>query len=64
MSLLLQASGFYNHNLIFYDKDKDSLEDNIRQMLYHLKYRNTNPQTLEFFLTGIDAGKRVHEINE
>lgn len=35
----------------------------IGQMFYHLKYRNTNPQTLELFLTGLETGRKIHVYN-
>lgn len=59
LSLLLQASGCYDENANYYDEDKEQLVDAMEQMLYHLKYRNTNPQTLELFLIGMKTGEKI-----
>lgn len=60
LSLLLQAMGYYDDNADYYEKDQEELIDSIRQIFYHLKYRNTNPQTLELFLIGTETGAKVH----
>ena len=59
LTLLLQASGCCDKSIGYYG-DSDSLVEAIQQMLYHLKYRNTNPQTLELFLVGIETGKKIY----
>lgn len=59
LSLLLQASGCYDGNSNYYSENQKELIDAIGQMFYHLKYRNTNPQTLELFLIGIETGKKI-----
>lgn len=59
LSLLLQASGWYDEDSVYYEEDQDELIDYIGQIFYHLKYRNTNPQTLELFLIGMKAGKKI-----
>ena len=58
LSLLLQASGCYDENINYYEEDQKELINAIGQMFYHLKYRNTNPQTLELFLIGMETGKK------
>lgn len=60
LSLLLQASGCYDENVNYYEEDQKELVEAIGQMFYHLKYRNTNPQTLELFLIGMETGKKIH----
>lgn len=60
LSLLLQASGCYDENVNYYEEDQKELINAIGQMFYHLKYRNTNPQTLELFLIGMETGKKIH----
>lgn len=57
LSLLLQAVGFFDSNMKIKDEEEEQLTKNISTMLYHLKYRNTNPQTLELLLVGIENGK-------
>lgn len=58
LSLLLQASGCYDENVNYYEEDQKELINAIGQIFYHLKYRNTNPQTLELFLIGMETGKK------
>ncbi len=60
LSLLLQASGCYDENANYYAEDQKELVEAIGQIFYHLKYRNTNPQTLELFLIGLETGKKVY----
>lgn len=43
-----------------YEEDQEKIIDAIRQIFYHLKYRNTNPQTLELFLIGMGTGTKIH----
>lgn len=59
LSLLLQASGCYDASKKYEAESEDELLNAVRQMFYHLKYRNTNPQTLELFLIGIETGLRL-----
>lgn len=59
LSILLQASGCCDENANYYPEDQKELVEAIGQMFYHLKYRNTNPQTLELFLIGLQTGKKV-----
>ena len=56
-SLLLQAVGFFDDDARIKNEDKQKLEKNMSAIFYHLKYRNTNPQTLELLLVGIENGK-------
>lgn len=58
LSLLLQASGCYDENVNYHEEDQKELINAIGQIFYHLKYRNTNPQTLELFLIGMETGKK------
>lgn len=59
LTILLQASGCYDENAEYLIEKKEEIIKGIGQMFYHLKYRNTNPQTLELFLIGMDAGKKL-----
>lgn len=60
LTLLLQAGGCFDENVDYYAKDQKELVKGIKQIYYHLKYRNTNPQTLELFLIGLEHGKKIH----
>ena len=60
LTLLLQASGCYDENAGYCTKDREELAKGVKQMYYHLKYRNTNPQTLELFLIGLENGRRIY----
>lgn len=60
LTLLLQASGCYDENANYYAEDKKELIKGIGQIYYHLKYRNTNPQTLELFLIGLENGRKIY----
>ena len=60
LTILLQASGCYDENFDYSAEDQQELINTIKQMIYHLKYRNTNPQTLELLLIGMNAGKKIH----
>lgn len=62
LSLLLQACGCCDENANYYEEDKKELVSAIGQMFYHLKYRNTNPQTLELFLIGLETGKMIQTV--
>lgn len=64
LTILLQASGCYDENTVYYEENKNELLKAIEQIFYHLKYRNTNPQTLELFLIGLEAGKKIHILND
>ena len=57
LSLLLQAVGFFDSNMKIREGEVCKLTKNVSEMFYHLKYRNTNPQTLELLLVGIENGK-------
>lgn len=63
LSILLQASGGYDENTEYFEEDQKALIDSIGQMFYHLKYRNTNPQTLELLLIGMNMGKKIRVAN-
>lgn len=63
LTLLLQASGCYDENTQLFTEDEEEIRDLIGKMIYHLKYRNTNPQTLELFLIGLQTGKGVHNVS-
>ena len=62
LSLLLQASGCFASNIKCAKEDKEKVEKLVEQIFYHLKYRNTNPQTLELLLVGIENGKLLYKI--
>ena len=57
LSILLQAVGFFDADARIKDEDVEIITKNISAVFYHLKYRNTNPQTLELLLVGIENGK-------
>lgn len=57
LSLLLQAVGFFDSNMKIKEGEEGKLAKNVSAIFYHLKYRNTNPQTLELLLVGIENGK-------
>ena len=40
--------------------DKDIFEKQVRQLFYHLKYRDTDSKTLELYLNGLNTGKIVY----
>lgn len=60
LSLLLQAVGCLDKNASYYADEQEELINAIGQIFYHLKYRNTNPQTLELFLIGMETSKKIH----
>lgn len=60
LTLLLEAAECYGENAHYCSEDRAELIKGIRQIYYHLKYRNTNPQTLELFLIGLENGKKIH----
>ena len=62
LSLLLQASGCFDSNIKCAEEDIEKVEKLVEQIFYHLKYRNTNPQTLELLLVGIEKGKLLHKV--
>lgn len=57
LSLLLHAVGYFDANARIKEDEIDKITKGISTIFYHLKYRNTNPQTLELLLVGIDNGK-------
>lgn len=61
LSLLLQAVGLLDSNIMIIEGNENELKKNISAIYYHLKYRNTNPQTLELLLVGIENGKLCHD---
>ena len=58
--LLLQASGSLDKEAQYDAEDENDLKRSVNQLFYHLKYRNTNPQTLELLLIGMDFGKKTY----
>lgn len=60
LTLLLDATECYGENAFYCEEDRAELIKGIKQIYYHLKYRNTNPQTLELFLIGLENGKKIH----
>lgn len=62
LSLLLQASGGFDANTRCAEQDREKVEKSVEQIFYHLKYRNTNPQTLELLLVGIEKGRLLHKV--
>ncbi len=60
LTLLLEAAECYDENANYCAEDQAELLKGIGQIFYHLKYRNTNPQTLELFLIGLESGKKIH----
>ena len=48
----------------YYEEDQKELVKGIGQIYYHLKYRNTNPQTLELFLIGLENGRKIYTASE
>ncbi len=60
LSLLLQASGCFDSGIKCAKEDVEKVEKLVEQIFYHLKYRNTNPQTLELLLVGIENGKLLY----
>lgn len=63
LTLLLQAGGCYNKKTHYYAENQDKLVKSVAQIYYHLQYRNTNPQTLELFLIGLESGRKLHMID-
>ncbi|MCM1103010.1 MAG: hypothetical protein NC409_02795 [Clostridium sp.] len=63
LTLLLQAGACYDENVNYYAEEQKDLVKGIGQIYYHLKYRNTNPQTLELFLIGLENGKKIHVVS-
>lgn len=50
---------FNDENVNYYEGDQKEIKG-IRQIYYCLKYRNTNPQTLELFLNGLENGRKIY----
>ncbi len=63
LTLLLQAGICYDENVNYYAEEKKDLVEGVGQIYYHLKYRNTNPQTLELFLIGLENGRKIHVVS-
>ena len=63
LTLLLQAGNCYDKNVNYYAGDQKDLVKSIGQIYYHLKYRNTTPQTLELFLIGLENGRKMYAVN-
>ena len=62
LSLLLQASGCFASDMKYAKEDIEKVEKSVEQIFYHLKYRNTNPQTLELLLIGVEKGKLLYKV--
>lgn len=62
LSLLLQASGCFDFGIKCAKEDVEKVEKLVEQVFYHLKYRNTNPQTLELLLVGVENGKLLYQM--
>lgn len=60
LTLLLQAGGCYQDGVNYLEKEYEEIVSDVKQIYYHLKYRNTNPQTLELLLKGLDFGKKLY----
>ena len=54
VAILLQASNLYDKQSGNYTVGKEKVLQAVEPLLYHLKYRSVNPQTLELFLTGLN----------
>lgn len=59
LSVLLQGTGICDNNRRIDASKEELLIKNVEFLLHHLKYRNTNPQTLELMLVGIDSGMLI-----
>ena len=53
LSLLLNAVDSSITNAVVYDETK--AKQAVGELFYHLKHQNSNPQTLELFLLGLNA---------
>lgn len=62
-TLLLEAGGCFDNNVRYEIGDQSALVKNMAQVFYHLRYRNTNPQTLELFLIGLESGRKLHMVD-
>lgn len=62
LTLLLQSGGCYQDGMNYLEEDGKKIVNEIGEIFYHLKYRNTNPQTLELLLKGLDFGKMLVQI--
>lgn len=62
LSILLQAAGCFDTDIKCAGADKEKVEKLVEQIFYHLKYRNTNPQTLELMLVGMETGKLLYNV--
>lgn len=59
LMLLLQASGCFDENTYYGADDQKALMKNVDVMFYHLRYRDTHPQTLELLLVGLESGRML-----
>lgn len=55
-----KRDGHFDKRVGYYVGEEDNLIKSVEQIYYHLQYRNTNPQTLELFLVGLESGKKLH----
>lgn len=60
LSILMQAAGCMDRETSYLAEEEEELIQKIEQIFYHLKYRNTNPQTLELLLVGMQSGTMIH----
>lgn len=61
LSILVQTVGLNNPDMFYRDENRESIVRNMDAIFYHLKYRNTNPQTLELLLMGIQTGMMMEK---
>lgn len=57
--LLLHAMNVQKQQVVY-----EQIKEHLRQIVYHLKYRNTNPQTLELLIAGYDMGRQRRETTQ
>ena len=60
LTILMDTAGIYNSKGMIAKADKDIFEKQVRQLFYHLKYRDTDSKTLELYLNGLNTGKIVY----
>lgn len=58
-TLLIHAAGCMENNVWVKAADLDEIEKTLDHILYHLKFRNTNPQTLELLVVGFKGGMEL-----
>ena len=61
LSLIFFATKLKNKKNQIIKENAQKLKDGVNKIFYHLKYRNTNPQTLELFIIGTELGSMVLE---